>query len=198
MNCFVRTVAIIWTVLFALPETSACAAGWRLSQAAAQAAQDAEHQDTQVPAATATEQQAQPAQQTPPVSARKDAAHENTEDGTPATVIDDRDAEGILGKNVYSAANEDMGRVVDVIVKRTGEVRAAVIDFGGFLGVGSRTIAVDWSALRFPTSGPMDHIILELTRDQVRLAPEYKPGEPLVVLGLGDVHPILETPAPEH
>ena len=144
------------------------------------------------------EQQAQPAQQTPPVSARKDASHENTEDGTPATVIDDRDAEGILGKNVYSAANEDMGRVVDVIVKRTGEVRAAVIDFGGFLGVGSRTIAVDWSALRFPTSGPMDHIILELTRDQVRLAPEYKPGEPLVVLGLGDVQPHPETPAPEH
>ena len=123
---------------------------------------------------------------------------QNTEDGTPATVIDDRDAEGILGKNVYSAANEDMGRVVDVIVKRTGEVRAAVIDFGGFLGVGSRTIAVDWSALRFPTSGPMDHIILELTRDQVRLAPEYKPGEPLVVLGLGDVQPHPETPAPEH
>jgi len=113
-------------------------------------------------------------------------------------VIDDRDADGILGKSVYSAANEDMGRIVDVIVKRTGEVRAAVIDFGGFLGVGSRTIAVDWSALRFPTSGPMDHIILELTRDQVRLAPEYKPGEPLVVLGLGDVQPHPKTPAPEH
>jgi hypothetical protein len=167
-------------LLFALPETSARAADWRLSQA------------------TATEQQSQPAQQTPPVSARKDAAHENTEDGTPATVIDDRDAEGILSKSVYSAANEDMGRLVDVIVKRNGEVRAAVIDFGGFLGVGSRTIAVDWSALRFPTSGPMDHIILELTRDQVRLAPEYKPGEPLVVLGLGDVQPHPETPAPEH
>ena len=106
--------------------------------------------------------------------------------------------EGILGKSVYSAANEDMGRVVDVIVKRTGEVRAVVIDFGGFLGVGSRTIAVDWSALRFPKSGPMDHIILELTRDQVRLAPEYKPGEPLVVLGLGDVQPHPETSAPEH
>jgi len=198
MNCFVRTVAIIGIFLVALPETSACATGWRLSQAAAQAAQDAQHQDAQVPAATATEQQAQPAQQTPPVSARKDASHENTGDGTPATVIDDRDAEGILGKNVYSAANEDMGRVVDVIVKRTGEVRAAVIDFGGFLGVGNRTIAVDWSALRFPTSGPMDHIILELTRDQVRLAPEYKPGEPLVVLGLGDVQLHPETPAPEH
>jgi hypothetical protein len=124
--------------------------------------------------------------------------HTKRRDGTPATVIDRSRREGILGKSVHSAANEDMGRVVDVIVKRTGEVRAAVIDFGGFLGVGSRTIAIDWSALRFPKSGPMDHIILELTRDQVRLAPEYKPGEPLVVLGLGDVHPIPETPAPEH
>ena len=193
MNYVVRAVAIIG-ILFALPVTSARAAHWRFSQATAQPAQSAK--DQSVPAAT-TEQPAPPAQQPPPDSAQ-DAAHENAEDGTPATVIDDRDAEGILGKSVYSAANEDMGRVVDVIVKRTGEVRAAVIDFGGFLGVGSRTIAVDWSALRFPKSGPMDHIILELTRDQVRLAPEYKPGEPLVVLGLGDVQPHPETSAPEH
>ena len=195
MNCFVRAVPIIGILLFALAETSAHAADWRFSQATAQPAQSAE--DQSVPAVT-TEQPAPPALQPPPESAHKDAAHESAEDGTPATVIDDRDAEGILGKSVYSAANEDMGRIVDVIVKRTGEVRAAVIDFGGFLGVGTRTIAVDWSALRFPTSGPMDHIILELTRDQVRLAPEYKPGEPLVVLGLGDVQPHPETPAPEH
>jgi PRC-barrel domain protein len=194
MNYVVRAVASIGILLFALPVTSARAAHWRFSQATAQPAQSAKDP---VPAAM-TEQPAPPAQQPPPESAHKDAAHENAEDGTPATVIDDRDAEGILGKSVYSAANEDMGRVVDVIVKRTGEVRAAVIDFGGFLGVGNRTIAVDWSALRFPTSGPMDHIILELTRDQVRLAPEYKPGEPLVVLGLGDVQPHPETPAPEH
>jgi hypothetical protein len=193
MNCFFRAVAIIGILLFALPETSA-RADWWLSRSTVQSAQ--ETQDQSVPAAT-TEQPAQPAQESPPASP-KDAAHDNKEDGTPATVIDDRDADGILGKSVYSAANEDMGRIVDVIVKRTGEVRAAVIDFGGFLGVGSRTIAVDWSALRFPTSGPMDHIILELTRDQVRLAPEYKPGEPLVVLGLGDVQPHPETPAPEH
>jgi hypothetical protein len=106
--------------------------------------------------ATATEKEAQPPQQRRPVFARRDATHENAQDGTPATVIDDRDAAGILGKSVYSAANEDMGLVVDAIVKRTGEVRAAVIDFGGFLGVGSRTIAVDWSAVRFyqQTDGP--------------------------------------------
>lgn len=68
------------------------------------------------------------------------------------TVIGARDAHGILGRDVRSTANEDMGRIVDVIVDRDGQVRAAVIDFGGFLGVGSRKIVVDWKALRFPAS----------------------------------------------
>ncbi|HET7447072.1 MAG TPA: PRC-barrel domain-containing protein [Methyloceanibacter sp.] len=98
-------------------------------------------------------------------------------------MIDDREVEGILGKSVRSTAGEDMGKIIDVIVKRDGQVRAAVIDFGGFLGVGSRKIAVDWSALSFPPSGAVDHVVLNLTRDQVRLAPEYRPGEPVVVLG---------------
>ena len=109
-----------------------------------------------------------------------------TEDGTPATVIDDREVEGVLGKSVRSNADEDMGQIIDVIVKRDGHVRAAVIDFGGFLGVGSRKIAVDWSALSFPPSGMIDHVILNLTRDQVRLAPEYRAGEPVVVLGAAE------------
>jgi PRC-barrel domain len=119
-----------------------------------------------------------------------------TEDGTPATVIDDREVEGVLGKSVRSNADEDMGQIIDVIVKRDGRVRAAVIDFGGFLGVGSRKIAVDWSALSFPPSGTIDHVILNLTRDQVRLAPEYRPGEPVVVLGAVEaVQPKPDRPA---
>ena len=52
-----------------------------------------------------------------------------------------------------SAADENMGRIVDVLVDRSGQVRAAIIDFGGFLGVGSRKIAVDWNALHFPQPG---------------------------------------------
>jgi hypothetical protein len=176
----------------ALPEPSTQAAALRLTQSADQSTDRSATQDQSVP----TTQEPAPAGQK---SNDEDITHAKTEDGTPATVIDDRDAEAILGKSVYSAASEDMGHIVDVVVKRNGEVRAAVIDFGGFLGVGSRKIAVDWSALRFPTSGPMDHINLELTRDQVRLAPEFKPGEPLVVLGsMEDVQPKTEPPATEH
>jgi hypothetical protein len=100
------------------------------------------------------------------------------------TILGSRQALSVLGKQVRSSADENMGRIVDVIVERSGRVRAAVIDFGGFLGVGSRKIAVDWSALRFaPDDSKRDVITLELTRDQVKEAPEYKDKQPVIVLG---------------
>ena len=107
------------------------------------------------------------------------------------TVIGARDAHGILGREVRSAANEDMGRIVDVIVDREGTVRAAVIDFGGFLGVGSRKIVVEWNALRFGgVASKNDSITLELTKEQVNAAPEYKEDTPVIVLGAaGRLHP---------
>jgi len=115
------------------------------------------------------------------------------QDGPPAvTILNNHEVEGILGREVLSAANENMGRIVDVIVDRSGQVRAAIIDFGGFLGVGSRKIAVDWNALHFPAPGkPGARITLELTRDQVKAAPAYQDGKPVVVLSaLGKLEPL--------
>ena len=98
-------------------------------------------------------------------------------------ILNSHEVEGILGREVRSAADENMGRIVDILVDRSGQVVAAIIDFGGFLGVGSRKIAVDWSALRFEPSGKPDRISVDLSRNSVRLAPEYKEGTPVVVLG---------------
>lgn len=112
------------------------------------------------------------------------------------TIIGAADAHGVLGRDVRSAADEDMGRIVDVVVDRAGQVRAAVIDFGGFLGVGSRKIVVDWNALRFWRIGnKSDSISLELTKEQVRAAPEYKEDAPIVVLGAsGSLQPLQYGP----
>ena len=112
------------------------------------------------------------------------------------TVIDAVDAHGILGRDVRSAADEDMGRIADVIVDRDGAVRGAVIDFGGFLGVGTRKIVVDWAALHFwNVANPSKSITLELTKDQVKAAPEYKDDQPIVVLGAsGALEPLRYRP----
>src|SRR5205807_1029550 len=120
--------------------------------------------------------------------------------GTPAMVLDDQEVSAIVGKSVRSSAGEDMGRIVDVIVSRDGEVRAAIIDFGGFLGIGTRKIAVDWRALKFAPAGKPGTITVDLTRNQVRLAPEYKRGEPVVVVSAASSErtmPSSEVAAPE-
>jgi hypothetical protein len=118
-----------------------------------------------------------------------------TEQSAPpaVTVLPNHEVEGILGREVRSSsADENMGRIVDVLVDRSGLVRAAIIDFGGFLGVGSRKIAVDWSALHFPVPAkPEPPIKLELNRDQVNAAPAYEDGKPVTVLSaLGKLEPL--------
>lgn len=87
-------------------------------------------------------------------------------------------ATGILGKKVKGPNGEDLGLIVDVIVDAQGRPRAAVIDFGGFLGVGSRKVAVDWQALNFLPSNRTSPIELGLGREAIQAAPEYKPNGP--------------------
>jgi len=108
------------------------------------------------------------------------------------TILETQEAQSILGRDVRSLTNEDMGRIVDILVDGEGGVRAAIIDFGGFLGVGNRKIAVDWKALHFvPAAGKRYSVVLELTRDQVKAAPEYKEGKQTIVLGAsGNLEPL--------
>jgi len=149
-----------------------------ITDTAGQVAQPPAGDQPAAPAAPAPA--AAPAATPPPAEAPPGSA------GTPATVLDDQQVVAILGRNVRGREGEDMGRIVDVIVNRSGQVRAAIIDFGGFLGVGSRKVAVDWSALRFEPTGKPDRITVDLARNSVRLAPEYKEGTPVVVLGPSD------------
>jgi hypothetical protein len=88
--------------------------------------------------------------------------------------------ESVLGRAVRTRVEEDVGRIIDLLADRHGRVQAAVIELGGFLGIGTRKIAVEWSALRFESDGKQP-VIVEMTRDQLRVAPEYKPNEPAVV-----------------
>jgi hypothetical protein len=113
-----------------------------------------------------------------------------------AIVLDSQSVGGILGKEIRSSGDENMGRIIDVVVDRTAQPRAAVIDFGGFLGVGSRKVAVDWTLLHFDVAADgRSRITVELTPDQVRSAPEYRPAKPVVITsGLVNLQTLSGTP----
>jgi hypothetical protein len=89
--------------------------------------------------------------------------------------------ESVLGRDVKTLREGDGGRVIDLLVDARGDVRAAVVEFGGFLGIGTRKIVVEWSAFRFAG----DLITVDVSRDQLRAAPEYKAGAAPVVVEQG-------------
>ena len=101
----------------------------------------------------------------------------------------------ILGHTVVGPAGKVIARLVDVLVDPDGQPVAAVLDFGGFMGVGSRKIAVHWGALQFEPAATEHRITLSLTPDEIKAAPEYKgpsSAAPVVVR-----KPAVQQPGPQ-
>lgn len=96
-----------------------------------------------------------------------------------------REFESLLGREVRTRIEGDGGRIIDLLTDREGRLQAAVVELGGFLGIGTRKIAIEWGAFSFDMRDrPL--VILELSREQLRIAPEYTAREPLVVRNAKD------------
>jgi len=90
---------------------------------------------------------------------------------------------GLLGHVIVGDKGAELGRIVDLLVDGQGRVRAVVVDVGGFMGVGSRKVAVAWSALRFAT-GPKGPVIsTEIPPDRIKSWADYIDGRPVAILG---------------
>jgi hypothetical protein len=85
-----------------------------------------------------------------------------------------------LGPEVKGPTGTTVAMLVNVLVDEQGAPRAAVLDYGGFLGVGKRRIAVAWPMLRFGPQG----ILLALSRDQLKAFPEFRDGEDIAIATL--------------
>jgi hypothetical protein len=77
----------------------------------------------------------------------------------------------IVGTNVVGANDRDAGEVQNLLIDPQGQVRAAVIEWGGFFGIGSRQAVVPIEQLRFGSDG--DRIRMDLTREQLEQLPRY-------------------------
>jgi hypothetical protein len=86
------------------------------------------------------------------------------------------DAATVLGRRVLDHGGDEIARLVDVLVDSSGRPVAAVLDFGGYMGLGSRKVAVDWARLRFSIAGDGARVTVDLDADTIAAAPEYNDG----------------------
>ena len=79
----------------------------------------------------------------------KTAAPQTTAAATDMSYRGDWRASKVVGLNVYNAQNENVGSINDLLVDKSGNIKAAVISVGGFLGMGARLVAVPFDKMKF-------------------------------------------------
>ncbi len=78
----------------------------------------------------------------------------------------------IIGDKVYNGMDEDMGRIRELMVNiHDGRIEYAVIEFGGFLGIGEKYFAVPFKALKIDTE--RHAFILNQKREVLENAPGF-------------------------
>jgi sporulation protein YlmC with PRC-barrel domain len=83
-------------------------------------------------------------------------------------------ADNMIGTGVYSAADEHVGDVQDVLLTEDGDVDAIVVDVGGFLGMGGRHVALGMEDLHFMSDGQdAVYVYTDYTREQLEGSQEY-------------------------
>lgn len=78
----------------------------------------------------------------------------------------------VQGTKVYSPNGDDLGHIDDVMVEpATGRVVYGVLQFGGFLGIGSDYFPIPFGRLRY--DGTRDAYTTDLTKEQLENAPRH-------------------------
>lgn len=80
----------------------------------------------------------------------------------------------LLGANVRNQANETVGEIEEVFLGTDGAIKTVVVSVGGFLGVGSKNVAVKWSDIKLERDGKDLRVKTNWTKDSLKAMPDYK------------------------
>ncbi len=103
----------------------------------------------------------------------------NEQSDTTSNVISSAKVEGT---SVYNAGGEKLGSIDDLMIdKVSGQVQYAVLEFGGFLGVGSDRYPIPWKVLKYSTD--KGGYVVPLDKARLDRAPKYQ----------GDTMPVYDS-----
>jgi sporulation protein YlmC with PRC-barrel domain len=77
-------------------------------------------------------------------------------------------------QNVYDPNQQKIGEIMDVLVSPNGQIDAAIVGVGGFLGAGEKDVAVSFSAIKPAKKNDKTYLTLDTTKDALKNAPGFK------------------------
>ena len=85
----------------------------------------------------------------------------------------------LIDTTVERSNGGKVGRVIDVLIDANAQPQAVVLDVNGMVSTERRTIAANWSALRFVTKDKELHPLLDLSDAQINATPPYASDRPI-------------------
>ncbi|MEO8056956.1 MAG: PRC-barrel domain-containing protein [Burkholderiales bacterium] len=85
-------------------------------------------------------------------------------------------SERVEGTKVFNEAGDKLGSVDELMIdKHSGQVRYAVLEFGGFLGMGTERYPMPWNMLKYDTA--LDGYVVPLDKARLEGAPSYQEND---------------------
>jgi sporulation protein YlmC with PRC-barrel domain len=138
----------------------------------------------------------EPAPATPPAAteaapAATDAAPSGGAVTEAQTTGEGQLASNLIGENVYNGTGDDaetIGDVNDLVLSPEGQIEAIVIGVGGFLGIGEKDVAVDYSTIDWAERDGDRWIVISATAEQLKELPAFDraPYQPVAPVASND------------
>lgn len=91
---------------------------------------------------------------------------------SPAAAMSREDAQRLIGTNVVGRNGRDAGEVRNLVLDASGQVRGAVVEWGGFLGLGTREAIVPLDRITMQAGNGRAE--LAMTREELEALPRFE------------------------
>jgi sporulation protein YlmC with PRC-barrel domain len=93
----------------------------------------------------------------------------------PAQAADEVRADTLIGMDVYNPEGDKVGKVKDILLDESGQVKGVVLSVGGVLGLGAKSVGLNWSEVDVQPDNEM--VKIQYTKEQLEAAPDFKTQE---------------------
>ena len=118
--------------------------------------------DADAPADTAT------------ATADADADADATDDSAVINADGSLNASKLIGLDVQSPEDKKVGDIGEVVLDKEGQVEGVVVDVGGFLGIATHPVLLDWKDVTLASQDGKDRAVVNLTKEKLEQMPAYE------------------------
>jgi sporulation protein YlmC with PRC-barrel domain len=86
------------------------------------------------------------------------------------TIAGNYSADDLMGRDIVDNDGNNVGEISDLLIGSDGSIQNVLVDVGGFLGIGTRTVALDLNQIQM-AQGDADEMVVSMTKEQIENLP---------------------------